>query len=201
MFGLEGLCCYLPVDMEYETTNFGKKTRAELELESEGLYKGRLERMDASTFVIGSFLSGEHWISVFANRLEEGRIHVTDSFGPKGYKRFKQKLTAEDDRLDRQLRDIQKFFVTMGWGVREIVTDAMERDQQYDVFNCGVYAIEYNDQILREIKRAQNNLEEFQLPAYLEINDNAMRSGVYRWKIAETMLLNSLKQKNHQLLW
>ena len=61
MFGLENLCCYLPVDMEFETESFSKTRK---EIESEPMYKRRLQRMDESTFVIGGFLSENHWISV-----------------------------------------------------------------------------------------------------------------------------------------
>jgi len=196
MFGLENLCCYLPVDIEFETESFSKTRK---EIESEPMYKRRLQRMDESTFVIGGFLSVNHWISVFVNKNEEGVIHVTNSFGPRTYKKFHERIDEEDedinDRRQQDFRKIQTFFVTMGWGVRELVTTAMERDYQDDSFNCGVYTIEYNEQILKQIRRYKDNLANFRLPQSLVINRQAMVSGAYRWKIAETMLLPSLKQK------
>jgi len=196
MFGLENLCCYLPVDIEFETESFSKTRK---EIESEPMYKRRLQRMDESTFVIGGFLSENHWISVFVNKNEEGVIHVTNSFGPRTYKKFHERIDEKDedinDRRQQDFRKIQTFFVTMGWGVRELVTDAMERDYQDDSFNCGVYTIEYNEQILKQIRRYKDNLAQFRLPQSLVINRQAMVSGAYRWKIAETMLLPSLKQK------
>jgi len=90
---------------------------------------------------------------------------------------------------------LQQFFHKVGWGVRSVTFNKMLRIAQTDFFNCGVFTMEYNELIMRQIRIYQNNLDEFELPFRLELNMTAMTCGVYRWKIAETMLLKSLRSK------
>jgi len=110
------------------------------------------------------------------------------------------KLASSQDKTEatkiQVVLVLQQFFHENDWGIREVTS--LRRDRQQDTYNCGVYTMEYNEHFLRQVKAHENakktNPEHiFQLPDRLTINNDYMRAGLYRWKIAEIMLLDSVR--------
>lgn len=151
-------------------------------------------KMIGRKYVVGGFLiNSNHWISIVACK-DEGTIYITDPFSSS---------TPTSEKIFKKIEALLAFFnhgVIFHWNITAV--SSLTSTTQTDGVNCGIYVIEMQEQVLKQIKELQNLNRPFRPPQLININQRHMRTGLYRWKIAEIIMhRNMRKDKSEVCAW
>jgi len=172
-FGLQQTVRYCTINSASLVQNISKSGMDVKSKFAEDAINSPEKKLPEADYCICVYNVNDHYASLFASKKRK-KIYISDS------------RSVEWINEDKIFKEIKEAF-SIVWNVDMEIEKVVERDLQVDNNNCGVFAAEFNEQILRAIRLSLDASREFEWPG-LRVDIKLMARGVYRWKMAEYIL-------------